>query len=698
MSYLLTFDPRIGLTSSPGSPGGSTLSNSPGGLPSGPRGVDPAPVSPSPQPASERAPQTNGTCGRSSDASSARVDPPSFLESKSPAQTGASGSEANRVCSVCETRKALREFYMHSSSLGGYRTQCKACCRKREAQRKATIPKDVRSKSYRDWRRVNRAKALLTIARYRAKQKGLEFDLDGHEVAIQDVIDAGVCELTGVPFNLDDGKTWDSPSLDRIDSTQGYTPRNVRVVLYCVNVMANLWGENKIVEIADAIRDARHEKSWNLQRSLESLLRSMIDTECSPEYVLTWKTWDMPSGPPICALRGRQRRTSDSGYTGWRSPNAASPNALRGTGTDPEKRLAQGHQIDLHDQVRLVDSRPLNEVAMLAGWPTTTAKDAASSGAYGYSTESGRHSGTTLTDAARLSDIGTTSMLSTAGTGPIGALNPEHSRWLMGFPQRWTNFAPTAMPSSRKSRRSSSERSSNTSNKERNGDTGPMCARIKVGVKPTTDTATPNGNGGGTFTLDLGAPPAAAVPTLDLGASFDLSGLDKKLGLTEADVLKAAEKVDTQPGPVPVDNLAVFEALSALSQQVDGSKTEVIGALTGLSENIGGLVDGIRQVAMMIGALEEKINSAVSAVSAPPPKAAPAPQAAPAAPELDDATFELLKRAHAQFSQQQKGNVVPFAALANVLLPHAPGATPQALAVGWRTLGFSLDQQGMVHF
>jgi hypothetical protein len=41
-------------------------------------------------------------------------------------------------------------------------------------------------------------------------------------------------------------------------------------------------------------------------------------------------------------------------------------------------------------------------VATYAGWPTTTTTDAKSSGALHYSTASGRHSGTTLTDAARL--------------------------------------------------------------------------------------------------------------------------------------------------------------------------------------------------------------------------------------------------------------------------------------------------------
>jgi len=88
-----------------------------------------------------------------------------------------------------------------------------------------------------------------------------------------------------------------------------------------------------------------------LQSSLESRLRAELDGHGSPEYVLTWKTLDMPSGPPICALRASARRTSDNGSSGWPTASAR------------DWRDGRSNQ---HG----VNARPLNEVAMLAGWPS----------------------------------------------------------------------------------------------------------------------------------------------------------------------------------------------------------------------------------------------------------------------------------------------------------------------------------------
>ena len=87
----------------------------------------------------------------------------------------------------------------------------------------------------------------------------------------------------------------------------------------------------------------------------------------------------------------------------------------------------------------------LPRVAQLASWATPRAEDAESAGM--------RHSrGVADTLSAQ---AGQDLKSSTAATAKPGVLNPDHSRWLMGYPAAWGSFGATAMQSCRKSRRSS---------------------------------------------------------------------------------------------------------------------------------------------------------------------------------------------------------------------------------------------------
>ncbi|HXR93734.1 MAG TPA: hypothetical protein VN750_26010 [Steroidobacteraceae bacterium] len=79
--------------------------------------------------------------------------------------------------------------------------------------------------------------------------------------------------------------------------------------------------------------------------------------------------------------------------------------------------------------------KPLPRV--IISLPTPTAADYKASGAAGYSTQSGRHSGTTLTDA----------VTGAASAGRTGKLNPRLSEWMMGFPAGWMSCAPLAIQS-----------------------------------------------------------------------------------------------------------------------------------------------------------------------------------------------------------------------------------------------------------
>ena len=98
----------------------------------------------------------------------------------------------------------------------------------------------------------------------------------------------------------------------------------------------------------------------------------------------------------------------------------------------------------------------------LAGWPTTTAT--ATDASRGKGTIRPHDTGIPLPQRAamatpaRLCSDGTLLTGSTAGMASGGRLNPAHSRWLIRLPPEWDDCAPTAMPSTRKPRRNSSER------------------------------------------------------------------------------------------------------------------------------------------------------------------------------------------------------------------------------------------------
>jgi hypothetical protein len=98
-----------------------------------------------------------------------------------------------------------------------------------------------------------RAMCLVAAARIRARKKKIVFNLDAADIAaLQAVIDAGRCELSGVPFTLEGPRSATSPSLDRIEADKGYVRGNVRVICHALNAGLGDWGEAELRRIVTA--------------------------------------------------------------------------------------------------------------------------------------------------------------------------------------------------------------------------------------------------------------------------------------------------------------------------------------------------------------------------------------------------------------------------------------------------------------
>jgi hypothetical protein len=182
-----------------------------------------------------------------------------------------------KVCRTCGKELCSEEFYVISTKDGVERrdSKCKSCTKEINRVRYAENPeyktkRKLRQKQYMsDPDKVEaaarrsekfygsirgRAKTLFKSAERRSSQYN-EFDITADW--IEDRLLKGVCEITGIPFDFNTHPKYDknpfAPSIDRMDSTKGYTMNNVRIVLWQVNLMRGEMTDEEVLGICKAV-------------------------------------------------------------------------------------------------------------------------------------------------------------------------------------------------------------------------------------------------------------------------------------------------------------------------------------------------------------------------------------------------------------------------------------------------------------
>lgn len=175
-----------------------------------------------------------------------------------------------------------------------------------------------------------------------------------------------------------------------------------------------------------------------LQSSLESRLRQDLHSTGSTLFALTWREKATPSGRPILQRLASAPRTNDSDSTGWPTPVA---------------RDSKGANRSREGGACLV------EASKLAPWGTPTANQFGGTPdqAVDRKRKAGMHESVTMLVHRVQMISGPTPNGSDAPTDGRAHLNPEHSRWLMGYPAGWASYADSETPSSRRLRHRSSK-------------------------------------------------------------------------------------------------------------------------------------------------------------------------------------------------------------------------------------------------
>jgi hypothetical protein len=131
-----------------------------------------------------------------------------------------------KVCFKCKEQKQFASFFKHKQTSDGYHSWCKDCCREGNLRSREKVNATIEG----------RARIFLRNAKNSAAKRDQEFS-----ICVQDIVDCwhqqrGVCAYSGREMTLSAGQL-NTVSIERIDSSIGYTQQNTILVCQAINRM-----------------------------------------------------------------------------------------------------------------------------------------------------------------------------------------------------------------------------------------------------------------------------------------------------------------------------------------------------------------------------------------------------------------------------------------------------------------------------
>jgi hypothetical protein len=146
----------------------------------------------------------------------------------------------SKHCKLCNQDKLFSEFSQNVSAKDGLQYKCRDCDKQyQETRRKENYQSQLLyGRKYQAKRREDfdyRLRMLLNASKQRAKTKNRVHTITVDDIKYLYPID-GKCPVFGFDLMFNDsGFRENSPSIDRIDSTEGYTVDNIQIISWKAN-------------------------------------------------------------------------------------------------------------------------------------------------------------------------------------------------------------------------------------------------------------------------------------------------------------------------------------------------------------------------------------------------------------------------------------------------------------------------------